>query len=187
MTVEIPSAAQEILTNDPELLWQPSDPSSTETERFRKLVNDKYSLSLETYAHLWKWSTSHRSDFWSEIWDFHDVIGTKGSKPFVDESATPRDNPRWFEGAELNWAENQLRWAESRPDDVAIIQCSEACSAFKPETKRVTQSQLYKLVGRAQAAMKAAGVGKGDRVAFWGGNCLVSVSSPDRTDQIRKQ
>lgn len=40
----------------------------------------------------------------------------------VDENAAPSDNPAWFPGAKLNWAQNQLR---CRSNKVAIIQASE--------------------------------------------------------------
>ena len=40
----------------------------------------------------------------------------------VDENAAPNDNPAWFPGARLNWAQNQLR---CRSNKVAIIQASE--------------------------------------------------------------
>lgn len=93
----------------------------------------------------------------------------------VDEVKTPEENPPWFTESSLNWAENQLRHAKSRPDDIAIIQASEPCPTYAPPTKQITQFELYSLVGKAQRSLRAAGVGKGDRVAFWGGNCLEAV------------
>ena len=32
---------------------------------------------------------------------------------------------RWFEGAELNYAENLLARGTERPDEVAVLHCSE--------------------------------------------------------------
>ena len=156
-------------------LWTPSQPDSTQTARFREAVNNKYGLALKTYEDLHTWSIDHRADFWDSVWDFEEVIGTKGSGRVVDESARPRDNPVWFEGAELNWAENQLRHAKTHPDDIAIIQTSEPCEVYSPAPKRVTQRELVQLVGAAQRAMEGAGLGKGDRVAWYGGNCLEAV------------
>ena len=40
----------------------------------------------------------------------------------VDGNAAPSDNPAWFPGAKLNWAENQLR---CRSNKVAMVQASE--------------------------------------------------------------
>lgn len=166
------------LTQDEAPLWTPRDPSTSQTTLFRKHVNERYGLSLETYEQLWEWSCSHRGDFWSEVWDYEQVIGDKGTssaRAWVDESARPADNPRWFEDASLNWAENQLRHHATRPDDVALIQISEPCPGWTPAAKKVTQRELYELVGRVQRSMKRSGVQKGDRVAYWGANTLEAV------------
>ncbi|ORY35379.1 hypothetical protein BCR39DRAFT_555534 [Naematelia encephala] len=164
-------------SNDIELLWEPSDPSSTQTERFRRYINGTHQLDLKTYEDLWRWSISRRGDFWSEVWDWHSVIGDKGgSGPYVDESARPADNPRWFDGSSLNWAENQLRHHLDHPNDIAIIQTSEPCPGYDPSPRKVTQKELYELVGQVQRGMKAAGVTRGDRIAFWGGTCLEAVT-----------
>lgn len=156
-------------------IWQPSSPDSSQTALFRNHINATFHTSLSTYQELYHWSIDHRSDFWNAVWEYEDVIGTKQHGPAVDESATPRDNPEWFPGAELNWAENQLRHAHTHPDDVAIIQTSEPCASWSPEPKRVTQKELLQLVGSVQRSLDKAGVGKGDRVAWYGGNCLEAV------------
>jgi acetoacetyl-CoA synthetase len=156
-------------------LWTPKNESSSQTTLFRKRINEKYNLSLTSYEQLWEWSCSNRGSFWSEVWDFETVIGTKGQEPYVDESGRPSSNPSWFPDASLNWAENQLRHHSTHPDDIALIQISESCPGWTPTTKRVTQRELYTLVGRLQRSMKASGLEKGDRVAYWGGNTLEAV------------
>jgi acetoacetyl-CoA synthetase len=156
-------------------LWSPIDPSHTQTSLFRQHINAKYSLSLQSYEQLWQWSCTHRATFWSEVWDWETVIGSRGSEPYVDESVPPSASPLWFPGASLNWAENQLRHAVTHPEDVAIIQTSEPCTGWDPPVKRYTQRDLKQLVGQVQKGMKSAGVVKGDRIAFWGGNCTEAV------------
>lgn len=160
---------------EPDLLWTPSDPSSSQTAQFREKVNADHSLNLSSYEDLWRWSCAHLSDFWSDVWDYENVIGSRGSGAVVDETASPSANPVWFPDASLNWAENQLRHHSTHPDDIALIQTSEPCPNNTPSPMRITQSELYHLVGRTQRAMEASGVVKGDRVAFWGGNCAESV------------
>ncbi|WVQ99868.1 acetoacetate-CoA ligase [Kwoniella sp. CBS 9459] len=157
--------------SDADLLWSPSDPSSTQTHLFRDHINKIYGLSLNSYEDLWEWSITHRGQFWSAVWDWERVIGTKGEHA-VDEHARPVDNPLWFQDASLNWAENQLRHHKDSADDIAIITLSEPCPGHTPEPKRITQAELYGLVGKAQRSLVRAGVKKGDRVAFWGGNVL---------------
>lgn len=172
-----PAASANLLSSHHDQLWSPRDPASTQTDQFRRHINARHSLDLQTYEDLWAWSISHTGTFWSEVWDWEGVIGEKGPGPYVDEKATPRDNPRWFEGASLNWAENQLRHAREHPDDIAIVQIFEACPGWEPGKRVVSQKELYALVGKAQRAMKREGVVQGDTVAFWGGNCLVSASA----------
>lgn len=163
------------LHSDPELLWTPKDPCSSQTALFREYVNRKHSLKLSTYEDLWRWSCQRRSDFWTDAWDYEGVIGSKGEGVRIDESLPPAANPLWFPNASLNWAENQLRHHSTHPDDIAIIQTSEPCLNHSPRPERITQAELYTLVGRTQRAMRAAGVVEGDRIAFWGGNCAESV------------
>ena len=160
---------------DPDLLWTPSHPEKSQATLFRNHINAKYSLSLNSYEDLWRWSCDHRGDYWAEVWDWEKVIGHKGTGPWVDEGATPADNPLWFPGAEVNWAENQLRHASTHPEDIALIATSEPCPGYTPATRKVTQKELYDLVRAAASAMKSAGIVKGDRVAFWGGTCVESV------------
>ena len=52
--------------------------------------------------------------FWGLFWDFADIIA---SKPFDQVVDDPKKMPgaRWFAGAELNFAENLLRWRDDRP------------------------------------------------------------------------
>jgi len=160
--------------SDQDLLWTPSNPAQTQTSLFREHIKQKYSISLITYEDLYNWSIDHRADFWSSLWDWENVIGFKGNH-MVDEKASPEDNPKWFEASRLDWAENQLRHSVSNPDDIAVIQTSESTSSYTPPTKRITQSELNKLVGKTQRSLIKAGVRKGDRIAFWGGNVLEAV------------
>lgn len=157
-------------------LWTPPSPKETQTNQFRLHINSKYGLQLDTYEQLWRWSCHNRGDFWREVWEWEDVVGDLGSKSLsVNNTNRPSDNPAWFDDASLNWAENQLRHCATHPDDIALIQISEPCPGWEPPTRRVTQKELYKLVGKVQRSMKAAGLVKGDRVAFWGGNTLEAV------------
>lgn len=158
-----------------DLLWSPPADSQPQCTLFRHHISSKHSLRLDTYEDLWRWSIDNRGDFWSEVWDWHEVIGAKGEAPYVDESQPPSANPKWFEGASLNWAENQLRHASQHPDDIAVIQISEPCAGWNPPTVEVTQKELLRLVGRLQRSLRNAGVGKGDRVGWWGANCLEAI------------
>lgn len=101
-----------------------------------RTVNTKYSLSLSSYDELWKWSIANIANFWDLVWEETGIIGERGpsvrthgpslgqiliiEQQVVDSEALPADNPGWFVGSRLNWAENAL-WCRS-PDKVAFLE-----------------------------------------------------------------
>ena len=132
-------------------LWTPSPEraAGTELARFMKLVGKS------SYAELHRWSIEHSAEFWSRLWDFAEVKGSKGSQTLVNPGRMP--GAKWFPDARLNYAENLLR---SRGSAEAIVFWGE--DRIK---RRITQKNLYDLVSRLAQALKDAGVKKGDRVA----------------------
>lgn len=102
----------------------------------------------------------------------------------VDESVPINELPRWFEGLRLNWAENFLykrgpddgpgvRGKEFKADDrVACTEIREGLS----EVRDVTWGELRERAGRLAAALKARGVGVGDRVVVVGANSASTLA-----------
>ncbi|OQX66043.1 MAG: acetoacetate--CoA ligase [Desulfococcus sp. 4484_242] len=140
------------------LLWQPSEEriKSTNMYRFMMFINERYNKDFTEYAALYQWSVDNIPDFWASMWEFADI---KASKPYtrVVNDLTKMPGARWFEGAELNFAENLLRY---RDDHVALI--------FKGEGQdpiQMTYAELYDEVARAAKSLREAGVQPGDRVA----------------------
>lgn len=142
------------------ILWQPSGDRIRASNMFAFMnrVNARHGLSLGDYEALHRWSVDNIPAFWREIWDFCGLIGDTGSVVVDDPVRLP--GARWFPEGRVNYAENVLR---PRPaESLAIV--------FRGEDKvhrRLTYGQLCDLVSRAQQALKAAGVGKGDRVAAY--------------------
>jgi acetoacetyl-CoA synthetase len=85
----------------------------------------------------------------------------------VDESLPIYEIPKWFTGALLNYAENMLR---RNDDHLALIGLGE----FK-QTNLITYRQLRLKVGKYAAALRRAGVQKGDRVCGFVPNCTEAV------------
>jgi len=141
----------------PTPLWTPSPEAIRESEmvRFMEEANRRYGLGLTGYRQLHSWSVENLPAFWELVWDFCDVIGEKGAPLIADENRMP--GAKFFPGAKLSFAENMLRKTGGAP---AMI--------FRGEDKKryqLTFDELHALVSRLQHAMKAAGVGKGDRIA----------------------
>ena len=85
----------------------------------------------------------------------------------VVDDATKMPGAQWFEGAELNFAENLLRY---RDDHAALI--------FKSEVKpscSITYRELYDQVARMAKSLGEAGVRKGDRVAGFMPNMMETI------------
>ena len=138
-------------------LWQPG------AERIAKShvtwligeVNSRFGTSLSNYADLHAWSVKNLSAFWDLVWDTCGVIGEKGAQRLIDADKMP--GAQFFPDAKLNFAENLLRKTGSGE---ALV--------FRGEDKlekRLTHDDLHALVSRLQQALKAEGVGVGDRVA----------------------
>ena len=153
---------------DPKALWRPSETfvNNSKMHQFMTLVNQRHHLSLIDYHDLWQWSVDHIADFWALFWEFAGIIASKPYDHVVDD---PNKMPgaRWFAGAELNFAENLLRYRDDHP---ALI--------FQGEGQPIvsmTYRQLTDEVSRMAQALSAAGVRRGDRVAGFMPNMPQSI------------
>ena len=143
-------------------LWSPSPEraAATRLAAFTRFLGDRgvAAVDRDGYQALHAWSVREPAAFWSAVWDFAEVAGDRGSDRVI-ESAEPFWKTRYFPDATLNVAEVLLR----APDDALAI-------VFAREDglrRSLTRADLHALVSRTQQALRAAGVGPGDRVAAW--------------------
>jgi acetoacetyl-CoA synthetase len=142
---------------DDKPLWTPSRASveASPMYAFMQTCNRDHGLSMASYGDLHAWSVADRPAFWTAVWEICSVRGDRGQRALVDGDAMLE--ARFFPDATLNFAENLLS-GEGAGD--AII--------FRGEDKvedRWSWDRLRTLVSRLQQAMRAAGIGPGDRVA----------------------
>ncbi|GFT35533.1 acetoacetyl-CoA synthetase, partial [Nephila pilipes] len=64
------------------LIWNKKVPD-TETEKFKKIIEEKYNLKFETYWDLHSWSVTEFPSFWEELWNY---LGFITSKPYDEVS-----------------------------------------------------------------------------------------------------
>ena len=135
-----------------EVVWRPDEA----TRAHANLTAFMAANRLPDYDALHRFSLECKEEFWLAIWDLCGVIAeTRGDRVLIDGDRMP--GARFFPDARLNFAENMLR---RRDDGPAMI--------FRAEDKveRVmTWAELYHSVSRLSQALRAAGIGPGDRVA----------------------
>ena len=123
--------------------------------------------SIASFDALYEWSVRDLELFWLEVWSFCGVISAAGDQtlaceqPLIGRSRMappdPTLGPKWFLGSRLNFAENLLRF---RDDRTALVFWNE-----RGPHHRVTYHELFDDVARIASALRASGVGVGDRVA----------------------
>jgi acetoacetyl-CoA synthetase len=136
---------------------------------FMRWVAERRGHEFDDYEDLWRWSVEELEEFWISIWEF---FGVRSSKTYEQPLAERRmPGARWFEGAELNYAENMLsdqshageRAAGGRdPDAVAVLHCSEL-----RELDQLAWGELSEHVAQAAGGLRALGVARGDRVVAY--------------------
>jgi acetoacetyl-CoA synthetase len=144
-----------------EPLWRPSEAviETAEMTRFMRWAGERHGRRFAGYDELWQWSVAEIEEFWGDIWEF---CGVRASRPY-ERVLGSREMPgaRWFQGAELNYAENLLR-ADRDPDAVAVLHCSEL-----RELAEITWGELSAQVAAAAGGLRSLGVERGDRVVAY--------------------
>jgi len=148
-------------------LWEPTAESAGRTEiaRYAHWLASHggpeipASGGIPSYRDLWRWSVDETAAFWTSIWDFFGVLGSRGSGPVVTGQMP---EVSWFAGSTLNYARNALHRAGADPARTAVIYSSEA-----GHHGRMSYGELSARVASVRAGLQDLGVGLGDRVAAY--------------------
>ncbi|MEO8303064.1 MAG: acetoacetate--CoA ligase [Betaproteobacteria bacterium] len=144
------------------MLWRPSPArvaAANVTDFARRSLPSAGGTPAD-FAALWRWSTDNSEAFWRAVWDYAGVVGARGERTLVDPSMMP--GAKWFPDARLNFAENLLtRRAADDTADALVFRGEDKLS------RRISHAELVATVSRVAAALKAHGVGVGDRVAAY--------------------
>ncbi len=154
----------------PELLWEPSPErvQRATITRYQAWLERERGLRFEDYGALWEWSVRELEAFWETIVEFFDV---RFSTP-ADRVLGRREMPgaEWFPGGRISFAEHVFR--DKREDEVAIRHASEL-----RELDSWTWGELRAQTARMAAALRALGVGEGDRVVAYMPNIPETVAA----------
>ncbi|MGH2855029.1 MAG: acetoacetate--CoA ligase [Solirubrobacteraceae bacterium] len=149
-------------------LWEPApeERERASMTRFMRWAGEREGRVFEDYEQLRQWSVAELERFWAAIWEF---CGVRSSRPYervLSSRAMP--GARWFEGAELNYAENMLlrdREGGRDPNQVAVLHSSELRNQDPPA--QLTWGELSAQVAAVAGGLRALGVEQGDRVVAY--------------------
>ncbi len=143
----------------PELLWEPTKEwiEGSNMTRYIEWLGSE-GLHFRKYEDLWRWSVAEVERFWETIWEYFDVNALDGYSRVLSGRRMP--GARWFEGAQLNYAEHVLRKREH--GGPAIIHAGEDGRRIE-----VSWEELRRRTASLASALKEMGVEKGDRVAAY--------------------
>ncbi len=149
--------------------WAPSDEllNKTNMAQFIEFVNQKHGNKFITYNDLYSWSVHNSPAFWADMWEFG---GIKASQPYEHVIVNFEDmlSTKWFVGAQLNFAENLLRFQDER---IALVFKGEAMTGVV----RISYAELYNQVAKLAKSLRETGVGVGDIVAGFMPNMIETV------------
>jgi len=139
------------------VLWQAPESQRRDSQlwRFAAATAHLHGAAPDDYAALQAWSLREPESFYSMLWDYVDILGDKGARSMV-RGALLQDT-RFFPDARLNYAENLLRSADN---SLAFIVHHE-----DGMPRSLTRAELHAAVSRMVQALRAEGLGPGDRVA----------------------
>jgi acetoacetyl-CoA synthetase len=154
-----------------EPLWQPSKErmNSSNMMDFIRYLNNSRLLDIDSYPSFYKWSIDNIEEFWESILHYSGIIYSGNYTKVLDQMEDTIQWAKWFNGIELNFAENLLR---HRNDSTAILSLTENQAPVG-----ISYSELYSKVASLASAMRKAGVNKGDRVAGYISNIPEAVIS----------
>ena len=149
-------------------LWRPSEERvrASNMARFIAALERDSGVRLDGYRALHRFSIAEPEKFWTGFKAFAEIKAeTWGGTVLANRDKMP--GATWFPDSRLNFAENLLR---RRDDGDAIVFLGE-----NGVRRRLSHAELYEQVSRVAAALKADGVGPGDRVAGFVANMPEAV------------
>jgi len=159
-------------------LWQPDPDRGFAMSQVLARANGN------TYADAHRWSITNSEEFWRWAWTDCAIVGDPGARTIVGEDMLAA---RFFPDAQLNVVRTLVE--RGHPSDPAVIEVREG-----GQTRTRTRADLKSDVAAVAAALRADGIGAGDRVAIWTPNiteamvfalgalsigAIVSSASPD--------
>ena len=116
------------------------------------------------YDAMWRWSVRELPAFWEAVWLFYDLQSPTPCTAVLADAQMP--GARWFEGAQLNYAQQVFRHADAAhaAGHPAIVFQNERMQQ-RGELGALSWPELRRQVASLAAHLKRLGIQPGDRVA----------------------
>lgn len=157
------------------LLSEPSSETLTRSglakflEHLEKTQNVSFGTpSEESYRHLHRWSVENLEAFWDSLWDFAGIQGDKG--PIILKNPDNMLEASFYPEGKINYTENVFDQCPHQKEQAALIA---RCQG--DEDIAYSWRELAEQVSLWEQALKAQGVGKGDRVCVYLPNIAETV------------
>ncbi|MYK83399.1 MAG: acetoacetate--CoA ligase [Gammaproteobacteria bacterium] len=149
-------------------IWTPSAEAvqTSNMTRFTRQAARSSGRDFPNYDALHEWSISDPGAFWTDVWRF---TGIQASRP-ADAAVQHFDRwpgARWFEGAQLNYAENLLRHDDQRPALVSYLETG--------ERREISYATLKARSLALAGQLAKLGIQPSDRVAGWLPNGIEAI------------
>ena len=157
-----------ILNMKSKFLWK-ADENRTKNSNIRKFadkISKKYKIDFNNnFSELYNWSIKNSENFWSDCWDYTQIVGSKGKEVITKNKVFYKN--QFFKDSKLNFAENLLI---KNSNVIAIHSLKEG--GLK---ENITWKQLRENVFKISSFLKKIGLRKNDRVAGYVPNTIETV------------
>ena len=139
---------------------------------YRYHINKKFNVTLNNSHALHQWTVENPQEFWLDLYSYLKLTPPlpPGMTKAYDESLPMSAVPPFYEGLELNYAENALEGQD--PNGLALIGLREAQDL---DGDHVTWGELKEKVRQVSSALRRTGVRKGDVVAALVSNSIAAI------------
>ncbi len=138
------------------ILWKPSAQRQQQSQMaaFIQHLNDRLQLGLPLEYHpLWQWSVDYPQEFWHEVCEFFAIIGDfSNAQPLQKKEGEAMFEAQFFVGGKINFAENLLQDADSRPALISWNESGRAGVVSRAELRL----QVLQLAGCERMVLKQA-------------------------------
>jgi acetoacetyl-CoA synthetase len=137
---------------------------------YSKWLKDMHGRDFATFEDLRRWSVEDLDGFWRSIWDYDGIESPTPFTAVLSKEVMP--GARWFEGAQVNYARHVFRHAVA-----ADAACQPAIVALDERGGEITLgwAELRRQTASLALALRARGIGPGDRVAAYLPNIPAAV------------